>query len=731
MKVHSILGSALVFLASVTAAQSPTAPAASTLPVAAVKPVVDDYYGTKITDNYRYMENLKDPDVESWIKAQNDYTRTALTSLPGHDQLLARIRELDQAVPEVQPQRLPGDLYLIQKRQPQEDIAKLYLRRGLTGKDKLLVDPEKVSLSPENRNKGRNVIQYFSPSLDNRYVAVGIAPGGSERDTEMHIFETASGRDIGDIVFRAWGANPTWLADNHSLVYSKLQKLPPDAPQTEVEQKVRAYLHVLGTDSEKDPAVFGFEVVPSIKVDATYFAGINALPGSKYALGQINTGVDPNSAFYVEPVAQIGKTNTAWQQVADLSDDVGDVEAHGDDLYVLTFKNALRYKVLRTDARNPDLAHAETIVPAGQAVVTGINPAQDALYVQLLDGGISRLLRVSYGPHPKTEEVSLPVKGSAFALTDPRVPGALLAMSSWTSAFKIYGYDPKTNQTTDTKLQPAGPFDNPGTIESVEVKVRSYDGAEVPLSITYSKGLKRDGANPTLMDAYGAYGISNLPRFTPMRLAWFEKGGVLAVCHVRGGGEYGEEWHVAGKQSTKPNTWKDFIACAQYLIDEKYTSPSRLAGTGTSAGGVMIGRSITERPDLFAAAIDSVGCSDMLRIETTANGLPNVAEFGSVKTKEGFTSLYEMSAYHHVNPNTAYPAVLLETGFNDPRVDSWQMAKMTAELQADTSSGKPVLLRVEYEGGHGAIGGTQKQLHERLADEWSFLLWQFGMLGPQ
>jgi prolyl oligopeptidase len=377
------------------------------------------------------------------------------------------------------------------------------------------------------------------------------------------------------------------------------------------------------------------------------------------------------------------------------------------------------------------LAHAETIVPAGQAVVTGINPAQDALYVQLLDGGISRLLRVSYGPHPKTEEVKLPVQGSAFAQTDPRVPGALIAISSWTSAFKIHAYDPKTKKVTDTRLQPQGPHDNPSNIESLEVKVRSYDGTEVPLSITYAKGLKKDGSNPTLMNAYGAYGISSLPRFNPVRLAWYEKGGVFAVCHVRGGGEYGEEWHLAGKQSTKANTWKDFIACAQYLVDQKYTSPSHLAGSGGSAGGIMIGRSITERPDLFAAAIDQVGDSDMLRIETTANGVPNIPEFGSVKTEDGFKSLYEMSAYYHVEPHTAYPAVLLETGFNDPRVDPWQMAKMTAQLQAATSSGKPVLLRVEYEGGHGGIGGTEKQFQERLADEWSFLLWQFGMAAPQ
>jgi prolyl oligopeptidase len=370
-------------------------------------------------------------------------------------------------------------------------------------------------------------------------------------------------------------------------------------------------------------------------------------------------------------------------------------------------------------------------VPSSQAVVQSINPAQDALYVQLLDGGINRVLRVPYGPHPQAEEVVLPVKGSASTITDPRLPGALFGLTSWTQAFKIYAYDPEIKRMTDTKLQPTGPYDNPTNITSAEVKVRSYDGTLVPLSIVYPKNVKLDGSNPTLLGGYGAYGFSSTPYFDPTRIAWYENGGIRAVCHVRGGGEYGEEWHLAGKGPTKPNTWRGFIACAQYLIDKKYTSPAHLAGAGGSAGGILIGRAITSRPDLFAAAIDIVGDSDALRIETTANGVPNIPEFGSVKTEAGFKALYAMSSYHHVKDGTAYPAVLLETGANDPRVDPWQSAKMTARLQAATASGKPVLLRVEYHGGHGGIGGTEKQAQIRMADEWSFLLWRFGMPGFQ
>ncbi|MGA8639782.1 MAG: prolyl oligopeptidase family serine peptidase [Candidatus Sulfotelmatobacter sp.] len=699
-------------------------------PVAPVRTVTDDYYGTKVVDPYRYMENLKDPEVQAWMKAQNDYTRAQLARIPGREKLLERIRKLDQAVPRVIAVRLPGDFYLIEKRQPTDNISKLYLRQGLNGEDKLLVNPEKIKLAAAIQNKGANAITGSLPSLDDKYVAVGIAPGGSEL-TEIHVFETSSGHEAQDVIHGVYWltvSSPSWLPGNRSFVYGRPRNLPPGAPATEVDQKSRVYLHVLGTDPSKDPAVFGYGVVPAIQVDPRYFPSLAIPLDSAYAIGTIHSGVSGNSSFYIEAAADVGKTNTAWHKVADFTDDVSDVEVHGDDLYMLTYKNASRFRVIRTDARNPDLASAETVVPPSQAVVTGINVARDALYVQLLDGGIGRVLRVPYGPKPQAQEIALPFRGTvSFVETDPRVPGALLGLGSWTKADSIYAYDPETKRVTNTKLQPTGPDDNPTNIESTEVKVRSYDGTLVPLSIVYPKGVKLDGSNPTLLGGYGAYGLVLPPHFEPaLFLPWYEQGGIYASCHVRGGGEYGEEWHLAGKGPTKPNTWRDFIACAQYLIEHKYTSPARLAGTGTSAGGILIGRAITSRPDLFAAAIDKVGLSDTLRFETGENGVPNIPEFGSTKTEAGFKALYAMSAYAHIKDHTPYPAVLLMTGVNDPRVDPWQMDKMAARLQAATSSGKPVLLRVSYHGGHGLMGGTEAQFQETRADQLSFLLWQLG-----
>jgi prolyl oligopeptidase len=585
-----------------------------------------------------------------------------------------------------------------------------------------------------NQGKGKNNITYFTPSDDSRYVAVAIAPGGAETNTELHVIETASGRESGEPIVRGLGGEtwfPSWLPDNHSYVYGRRQDLPPGAPAAEFRQKIRSFRHVLGTDPEKDAPVFGYGVVPGIAVEPSLIASVRTRPNSKYALGVLDQSVEPNKAFYITPEDGLGKTNAVWRKVADLSDSVSDVVLHGDDLYALTFKDASRYRVLRTDARKPELGAAEVIVAQGEGVITGISAALDALYVRVLDGGIGRLLRVPYGAKPEVQNVTLPFEGSldlpdtdVFA-TDLRVPGLIFAMTAWTKALRIYAYDPRANRVSDTRLQPSGPYDDPANVESQEVKVPSYDGALVPLSIVHRKGLKLDGTNPTHLSGYGAYGISQNPSSDPFFLAWYERGGVHAVCHVRGGGEYGEEWHLAGKGPTKPNSWRDFIACAEYLIEKKYTSSAHLSGHGESAAGPMIGPAMTERPDLFGVMIIDVGVLDTVRFEATANGETNVPEFGSTKTEVGFKALYAMSAYHHVTDETSYPAILLTTGMNDPRVDPWVSAKMAARLEAATTSGRPVLLRVDYQGGHGAYD-SQTQFHELVADEMSFMLWQSG-----
>jgi prolyl oligopeptidase len=297
-------------------------------------------------------------------------------------------------------------------------------------------------------------------------------------------------------------------------------------------------------------------------------------------------------------------------------------------------------------------------------------------------------------------------------------------MQSWVRAPMLFAYDPVTGASNDTGLIPPSKVDT-SELEAREAFAVSYDGTRVPLSIIDKKGTALDQSHPTILRGYGSYGISEEPSFNPVVLAWVERGGVLAVAHIRGGGEYGEAWHKAGFMQTKTNTIFDFIACGQYLVDAHYTTSKLLGAIGGSAGGITVGGALTWRPDLFGVILDLVGMSDSLRSETEPNGPPNVSEFGSVKTEAGFHGLYAMGAYEHVRDGTPYPAVMFSTGANDPRVAPWHMAKMAARVQAATSSGRPVLLRVDYDAGHG-IGSTRSQVEVLQADLWSFALWQMG-----
>ncbi|MGC2330423.1 MAG: prolyl oligopeptidase family serine peptidase [Candidatus Acidiferrales bacterium] len=695
-------------------------------PVAPVRTVIDDYYGTKVADPYRYMENLKDPHVQSWLKAQNEYTRSVIDRIPDRAELLARIEQLDQSAPArvSDVTLLPNGRYFYEKRLANEEVARLCTRVGLHGPETVLVDPMKYA-----KGGPHWAVSYYAPSFDGKYLAVGVAEAGSE-DAVIHFYDVAKGTEFPETITRTWFGSPAWRPDGHSLYYNRMQKLGPNSSPTDRELNSVTFLHELGQDPEKDVPVLGHDLSPEVRIVPTDIPLPITIPGANYLLGVVDHGVQNELAIFAAPLSSANDASAKWRKVCDFDDDVTGVAVRGDDLYLQSHKDASRYKVLRTSLADPDVAHADVVLAAGVPVVRAIAAASDALYVQELDGGIGRLVRIAYGGKPG--EVALPVKGFlSIVSSDPRVPGVLLDLAAWTKADAIYAYDPKTNEVTDTKLQPLGPFDAPSDLVSLEVKARSYDGTMVPLSITYKKGLKLDGRNPTLLWGYGAYGITQDPDFGPTLIAWYERGGVFAMAHVRGGGEYGEDWHNAGKLLLKHNTWRDFIACGEYLIRQKYTSSSFLGIEGGSAGGITIGRSITERPDLFAAAVDQVPMSDAVRVEFSPNGPPNIPEFGSVKTEDGFKGLYEMSAYAHVKKGTAYPAVLITTGANDPRVSPWEPAKLTARLQAATSSGKPILLRVDYEGGHGGIGSTKTQRDKLLADSWSFLLWQFGVPGFQ
>ena len=687
-----------------------------------VKDVTDTYFGTAVPDPYRYFEDLKDPAVAALMKAQAAYTRATLDRLPLRDTLLKEVTSLgDAGATRVSGVQVNGAAVYFFKRLPNDNIPKLYVREGKAGKDRLLVDPDIAGGSKD----AHAAIDWFSPSPDNKYLAYGLSLGGSE-ESVLHVLEVATGRDTGEAISRTKNGSPAWSADNR-LLYNRLQAELPGAPPTEKYLNNRVFLHKLGEDPEKDIAVLGPGTTPGVDIDPKAFPFVGIVPGSDHAVGFVINGVQREVTLYIAPVASVLSAKPSWTKIVDPSDEVTDFAVVANTIYLMSHKGAPRFQVLKLSMNAPDMAKAEVVVPAGEAVVTGLAAAQDALYVRRMNGSTSDLLRLPYSPGAKPTAVALPYAADISVLAaDVRVPGVVFDTSGWTRFGGILAYDPRTKKVRDTRLQPQGPNDNPPDLVSTEVKVKSHDGTLVPMSIVHRKGLKLDGSNPTIVYGYGAYGISETPFYRPTWLPWFRRGGVLAVTHVRGGGEYGEDWHKAGYQLTKPNTWKDAIACGEWLVANRYTTSARMSIMGGSAGGIFVGRSITERPDLFGAAIDQVPLSDLLRFEFSANGPPNIPEFGSVKSEDGFKGLYAMSAYHAIKDGTKYPAVLVTTGFNDPRVDAWQAAKMAVRLQAATASGKPVLLRIDYDAGHG-MGSTKKQGYEERADTFAFLLWQAGL----
>jgi prolyl oligopeptidase len=714
---------ALVALPSLSIASSAPLPAPPAPP--AVRPVTQHLYGTTVTDRYRYFEDLKRPDVQQFFRTQNTYTRAVLAKLdPARARLLTRIKQLDNAGVSVGDLQRFGAWYFYNKQKPGENLPKLYIRPAAGGPERVLIDPSKLTADTAKHF----TIDYFSPSLDGMHVAYGVSEGGSE-ESVLHVIETSTGRTLPDTISRARDGVSSWRDDNTSFYYLREPKLAPGEPATDKEQKVRTFLHVLGADPETDAAVGGFEVSPAIPVVPTAIAAVVTSPASTWALTIVQNGVQNEQAIYAAPAATVTNGQAPWVKIVDVADEVTAEDVRGSTIYLLSHKSASNYKILAMSLAHPDIATAKTIVAPSRAVVEQLGVTADGLYVRSRIGGFGRIARLPLDADGNVTgaaaQVKLPFAGSIIAMiTDPRVAGTTFGMTGWTHTLLYYRND-ATLAVAKTDLKPPSPFDaSPYT--SAEVQAPSADGTLVPLSLVYRKGLKLDGSHPAYLTGYGAYAIDIFPDFETGRFAWLERSGVYAVCHVRGGGWYGEDWHRAGMLATKQHTVDDFIACGRWLVAHKYTSPLHLAGEGTSAGGITIGGAIVQAPGLFAAALSVVGVSDTLRSEFSSNGPPNIPEFGTQTTAAGFHDLYPIDAYVHVRDGVAYPAVMLITGINDPRVPPWEPGKFAARLQAATSSGRPILLRVDYDGGHGFLASSRAQSDTLLADEYGFLLWQLG-----
>lgn len=689
--------------------------AAAAPPVARVDPVTETFFGTTVVDPYRWMENPKDKDWEPYIKGQADYARKMLDSLPGRTALGQRIGELSGTVEIVSSVHVAGPYVFVEKRPAGADNYRLFVRRGLGGKERLLIDPDA-------RRKGdiSYAMNYWLESPDGRHVLYGMSPSGSEQAI-IEILETESGRVLPDRIDRAQYAQPSWLPDGSGFFFNRLAA-GGRAGSTSFYKDSVCWLHKLGTDPVQDVKVLArgqFASVPARDID---FPVVVAQPGSDHVLGAMISGVQRELTLFTNTLAAARRGKGGWKPVCTAVDQVVSVAMRGGDLWLLTEKDAPRGRVVHVKASAPAFTRARAVVPQGRAVMRQLHAARDAVYIQQLDGGLGKLSRLAR--NGAVSAVELPFAGAlTFVYANPRRDGVLAALESWVRPLEVLDVRP-AGAPVATELAVKPPVDV-SDFDSAELFATANDGTKIPVSVVFKKGMPRDGSAPAMIEAYGAYAISSDPYFAPRFVAWLERGGVWATAHVRGGGEYGRQWHEAGRLLTKPNTWRDLICAAEMMIADRWTSAAKLSIHGGSAGGITVGRAMTERPELFSAVISQVGVSNTLRAEFSQSGPPNIPEFGTVTNEEGFKGLLAMDAYTHVKDGERYPATLLTTGLTDPRVDPWQSAKMAARLQAASRSGKPVLLRVDYLAGHG-VGSTRQQRDEEFSDVFAFALWQAG-----
>jgi len=715
---------AALLVCSALASTALSAAALELPPKAPSQPVTDTLHGVSVPDPYRNLENLKSPQTRDWLKAQGDYAADALSRIDGRDAMTQRVAALSKAAGDAVwgVMRMPGDRIYYLRRKVGESQLKLVMRVGLTGPERVLVDPEQLAKA----TGVPHAINYFMPSWDGKTLAYGVSAGGSE-DASLHVMDIATGKALGAPIPRVREELVHWTPDSRSLTFNQVRELAPGAAETETYLDSTVFVITPRQAAAKPRALFGPLVNPALKLDRLDVAEIMFAPGSRYMIARTTDTTAPEGRLYVAPLAQLGRQQIAWRQVSAFADKITQVALRGDTLYLQTHAGAPRGRVLALALADPVLSKAVTVAPEPDAgVLEHFSLGRDALYAEVRQGFNIRVRRYA-GPQPGQGVDPAPtLAGSTRLSQDPAsaYDDVWVYHNTWTEPDRMQtvAADGSTRDTgLLTNVRPAGSPE----LEVAEVLVPSHDGAMVPLAIVQRKGLVRDGNNPTLLIAYGAYGLSIDAHFDPRSIAWLERGGVLAYANVRGSGAFGEAWYRAGFKATKPNTWKDGVACARYLIDQRIASPKTLGIWGTSAGGIFVGRAVTSAPELFAAAIFDVGMMDTVRSEESANGITNVSEFGSVKNPAEFPALLEMSTYHQIKDGTAYPAVMFIHGLNDPRVDVWHSAKAAARLQAATSSGKPILMRLDGQAGHG-VGSTAQQRASKLADIYSFLLWQFG-----
>ena len=701
----------LLISTAALAAEADNATAAKPAP-APIKPVTETLWGKKVTDNYRYMEALE-PATLDWMKAQGRYTRSVLDSIRPLAALKTDVAKFTASFGLVQGYANFGGRAFYEQRAPGSDNFDLMVRDA-SGARKL-VD---VAALRASHGGEPYAINYFLASPDGSKVAVGISKGGSE-DASLTILDAGSGAQIAGPISRVNFGATAWSDDSKTVYFNRLKQLTANDPGTEKYKDAT----LDAWDLKSDPVpILGSTVGHGPPFSHVEFPALFKSVGAPVVMAAAINGVQNEVDLWLAPADAASDPKTAWRKFVTRDDGVPNIDERGDDIFLLSHKDAPTFKVLTVKADQP-LSAATVLVPSQpDRVIEGIHAASDALYIRARRGAYSELLRVPAGT-TEIEEVPLPFKGHiGDDFADPRTPGITISLSSWVMPPAEYFYDPAAKKFTDLAIGTHGDIDASNYVVS-DLEAPAADGVKVPLSLVRRKDAK--GPQIALIEAYGSYGISELADFSTRRAAAMREGITYGVCHVRGGGELGEAWRLGGKDANKHHTWEDLIACGEYALAHRIAAKGKLFIIGGSAGGITMGRALTTRPDLFAGVIDLVPAGNTLRSEFSPNGPPNIPEFGTVKTKEGFENLTMMDTIQHVKRGVQYPAVMVTTGLNDPRVSPWEPAKVAAALQASDTK-KPVLLRIDEAAGHG-VGSTKTQTDLLTADWIAFIFWQAGL----